>query len=193
MTRRLLILLLTVILSAGSVFAKNDSIAEPKKHNPEKATLYSAILPGLGQAYNKKYWKIPVVYAGIGTIGYFAITNGNGYRDYRLAYDYQSGITTDVSDDIKVLAGKYSAENLITIRDYYRRNMELSWIIMALWYGLNIIDATVDAHFFEYDIGDDLTLKVEPTLQTNYAYWDAGYGYGNGNGNGYGISLKLKF
>ena len=81
--RRLLILLLTVILSAGSVFAKNDSIAEPKKHNPEKATLYSAILPGLGQAYNKKYWKIPVVYAGIGTIGYFAITNGNGYRDYR--------------------------------------------------------------------------------------------------------------
>lgn len=201
MMRRLLILLLTVILSAGSVFAKNDSIAEPKKHNPEKATLYSAILPGLGQAYNKKYWKIPVVYAGIGTIGYFAITNGNGYRDYRLAYDYQSGITTDVSDDIKVLAGKYSAENLITIRDYYRRNMELSWIIMALWYGLNIIDATVDAHFFEYDIGDDLTLKVEPTLQTNYAYWDAGYGYGygygygsgSGNGNGYGISLKLKF
>lgn len=203
--RRLLILLLTVILSAGSILAKNDSIAEPKKHNPEKATLYSAILPGLGQAYNKKYWKIPVVYAGIGTIGYFAITNGNGYRDYRLAYDYQSGITTDVSDDIKVLAGKYSAENLITIRDYYRRNMELSWIIMALWYGLNIIDATVDAHFFEYDIGDDLTLKVEPTLQTNYAYWDAGYGYGNGNGsgnrngsgngngNGYGISLKLKF
>ena len=60
---------------------------------------------------------------------------------------------------------------------------------MAVWYGLNIIDATVDAHFFEYDIGDDLTLKVEPMIQTNYAYWDSGYGYGNGNG----ISLKLKF
>ena len=191
MLKRLLISLLITIISTGSVFANNDSIAEQKKHDPKKATLYSAILPGLGQAYNKKFWKIPVVYAGIGTIGYFAITNGNGYRDYRLAYDYQSGIATDVNDEIKTLAGKYSAENLITIRDYYRRNMELSWIIMALWYGLNIIDATVDAHFFEYDIGDDLTLKVEPMIQTNYAYWDSGYGSGNGCGNG--ISLKLKF
>ena len=67
--------------------------------------------------------------------------------------------------------------------------MELSWIIMALWYGINIIDATVDAHFFEYDIGDDLTLKVEPTIQTNYAYLGTGFG----NESGYGISLKLKF
>ena len=186
MLRRFLIVLLMVFISTGNSYAQEESVVV-EKHNPKRATLYSAILPGLGQAYNKKYWKIPVVYAGIGTIGYFAISNGNGYRDYRLAYDYQSGIATDVSDDIKTLAGKYSAENLITIRDYYRRNMELSWIIMALWYGLNIIDATVDAHFFEYDIGDDLTLKVEPMIQTNYAYWDTGYGYGSG------ISLKLKF
>lgn len=194
MLRRFLIVLLTIFILTGSSFAQEESVVV-EKHNPKKATLYSAILPGLGQAYNKKYWKIPVVYAGIGTIGYFAISNGNGYRDYRLAYDYQSGIATDVSDDIKTLAGKYSAENLITIRDYHRRNMELSWIILALWYGLNIIDATVDAHFFEYDIGDDLTLKVEPMIQTNYAYWDMEYGSGNGNGNGNGsgISLKLKF
>ena len=61
MMKRLLILLLFITISMGNVFAKNDSIAEPKEHNPKRATLYSAVLPGLGQAYNKKYWKIPIV------------------------------------------------------------------------------------------------------------------------------------
>lgn len=189
MLKRFLILTLILFVSIVNVMAKNDSIVEQKKHDPKKATLYSAVLPGLGQAYNKKYWKIPIVYAGIGTIFYVATSNGNEYRNYRQAYDYKTGTNTDVSEDVISIANRYSAENLIFLRDNYRRNMELSWIIMAAWYGLNIIDATVDAHFFEYDIGDDLTLKVEPMIQTNYAYWDSGYGYGNGNG----ISLKLKF
>ena len=189
MSKRILILLLTVFALSCSVFAKNDSIVMQERHNPKKATIYSAVLPGLGQAYNKKYWKIPIVYAGIGTIYYIADMNGDSYRAYRDAFDYKSGIKTDVDDDIKSIASRYSNENLISIRDYYRRNMELSWIIMAIWYGVNIIDACVDAHFFEYDIGDDLTLKIEPMIQTNYAYWDTGYG----NGSGSGISLKLKF
>lgn len=187
MLRRLSLFLLIFLISLSSVSAQNDSIVEQKKHNPKRATLYSAILPGLGQAYNKKYWKIPVVYAGIGTIFYFANTNSSEYRTYRDAFDYKNGTKTNVNAETKELADKYSSENLIIIRDYYRRNMELSWIIMALWYGLNIIDATVDAHFFEYDIGDDLTLKVEPMIETNYAYW------GSGNGYGSGISLKLNF
>ena len=187
MLRHFLILLVFAVCSS-SVLAKNDSIVAQEKHDPKKATLYSAVLPGLGQAYNKKYWKVPVVYAGIGTISYFIITNNNGYKDYRQAYDYKSGISTEASEDIIDIANKYSSENLITIRDYYRRNMELSWIIMALWYGLNIIDATVDAHFFEYDIGDDLSLKVEPIIQPNYE--TMAYGYGRCST---GVSLKLKF
>lgn len=188
MLRRIAILILIITVSLGSASANNDSIVEQKKHNPKRATLYSAILPGLGQAYNKKYWKIPIVYAGIGTIFYFANTNGNEYRNYRDAFDYKSGIKANVDNDIKNIADRYSNENLITIRDYYRRNMELSWIIMALWYGLNIIDATVDAHFFEYDIGDDLTLKVEPAINTNFD--EMAYGYG---GYTTGVSIKLKF
>ena len=178
-------------VATSSVFAKNDSIAEPKKHNPKKATIYSAVLPGLGQAYNKKYWKIPIVYAGIGTIAYIAVTNGNNYGDYRAAFDYKTGTITEADQEIINIAKRYSRDNLLSLRDYYRRNMELSWIVMALWYGLNIIDATVDAHFFEYDIGDDLTLKVEPVLQSDYAYWrqEMGTGYGKS----YGVSLKLKF
>ena len=114
--------------------------------------------------------------------------NGDYYRDYRLAFDYKTGTITEADEDIIKISKRYSKENLITIRDYYRRNMELSWIIMAAWYGLNVIDACVDAHFFEYDIGDDLTLKVEPMLQTNYR--EMAYGYGK---CATGVSLKLKF
>ncbi len=191
MLKHYVILFLLTIAICTSSMAQNDSIVEQKRHNPKKATIYSAVLPGLGQAYNKKYWKIPIVYVGIGTIYYFAHTNGESYRNYRDAFDYKSGTNTNVDDEIINIANKYSGENLISLRDYYRRNMELSWIIMALWYGVNIIDACVDAHFFEYDIGDNLTLKVEPTIQSNYAY--LGTGIGNGYGNSYGVSLKLKF
>ena len=178
MLRHFLILLVFAVCSS-SALAKNDSIVAQEKHDPKKATLYSAVLPGLGQAYNKKYWKVPVVYAGIGTISYFIITNNNGYKDYRDAYDYKSGTSTDANKEIIDIANKYSSENLITIRDYYRRNMELSWIILALWYGINIIDATV---------GDDLSLKVEPIIQPNYE--TMAYGYGRCST---GVSLKLKF
>lgn len=200
MLKRFLILSLLLAVSVYSLSAKNDSIVIPKKHEPKKATLYSAILPGLGQAYNKKYWKVPIVYAGIGTIGYVISMNSDGYRSYRLAYDYKTGINTDVSSDIISIANRYSNENLIRIRDSYRRNVELSWIVMALWYGINIIDATVDAHFFEYDIGDDLSLMIEPTIQSgggggSGSGYGSGYGYGSGSGYGksYGVSLKLKF
>lgn len=173
---------------AGSASAQNDSIVMKRKHSPKRATIYSAVLPGLGQAYNKKYWKIPIVYAGIGTIYYFADMNGDNYRDYRKAFDYKTGTITDVDEDIIDIANRYSEGNLITIRDYYRRNMELSWIIMALWYGINIIDASVDAHFFEYDISDDLTLKVEPMIQHNFG--ETIYAYGKCST---GVSFKLKF
>ena len=188
MFKRFLILSLLLAISACSLFAKNDSVVMQKKHEPKKATLYSAVLPGLGQAYNKKYWKMPIVYAGIGTITYFIYTNNDGYKTYRLAYDYKTGINTDVNSNIISIANRYSNENLIRIRDSYRRNVELSWIVMALWYGLNIVDATVDAHFFEYDIGDDLSLKIEPTLQPNYEMMAHGYGRCST-----GVSLKLKF
>lgn len=189
MMRRLLILLLMFFISAESIFAQEESVVVKKKHNPKKATLFSTFVPGLGQAYNKKYWKIPVIYVGIGTVIYIANTNNNNYKDYRDAYNYKTGVNTDVDEDIIEIADRYTEENLISIRDDYRRNMELSWIIAAICYGLNIVDACVDAHFFEYDIGDDLSLKVEPMIQTSYAYWDTGYG----NGYGSGISLKLKF
>lgn len=200
MNRLLILLLMSIVLSSNAMAQEEtrqaklgqeqDETSVIKKHNPKKATIYSAVLPGLGQAYNKKYWKIPIVYAGIGTIFYIADMNGDYYRDYRDAFDYQAGLKTDVNEEIQSLANRYSSANLISLRDYYRRNMELSWIIMAVWYGVNIIDACVDAHFFEYDIGDDLSLKVEPMIRTNYGETAYGYGYGKCST---GVSLKLKF
>lgn len=154
-------------------------------HSPKKATLL-ALIPGAGQAYNHKYWKMPIVYAGFGVTTYFAITNGQDYRLYRDAYDYKMGIKTDVSQHAIEEAAKYTEDNLITLRDYYRSNMELSWIVTAAWYILQIIDANVDAHFFYYDVGDDLTLHVEPQFNTVNEF-NLGYG------NNIGLTLKLNF
>ncbi|MBO7459465.1 MAG: hypothetical protein J6T53_00970 [Bacteroidales bacterium] len=154
-------------------------------HSPKKATLL-AFIPGAGQAYNHKYWKMPIVYAGFGVTTYFAITNGKDYRLYRDAYDYKMGIKTDVSQQAIDESAKYTEDNLITLRDYYRSNMELSWIITAAWYILQIIDANVDAHFFYYDVGDDLTLHVEPQFNTINEF-NLGYG------NNIGLTLKLNF
>lgn len=149
--------------------ASPENIPVKPKHSPHKASVYSAVLPGLGQAYNKKYWKIPIVYAGFGTISYFAITNRKEYLVAKEAFIYVSNGEEYPTDNKYV--GVYGAADLIQIRDYYRRNTELSWIVMGLWYALNIIDATVDAHFFTYDISDNLSLQVQPGLNTGQLPW----------------------
>ena len=154
-----------------------------RKHSPKTAT-WLALIPGAGQAYNRKYWKMPIVYAGFGATFYFAITNKDDYHLYRDAYDYKMGTNTDVSDKAIEEAEKYTPDNHITLRDYYRRNMELSWIIAAAWYVLQIIDANVDAHFFYYEISDDLTLHVEPQWNITNDY---------GYNNNIGLTLKLNF
>jgi hypothetical protein len=153
----LVLLLSRMGLSAQETIATNEP---PRQHSPHRATLYSLALPGLGQAYNRKYWKIPIVYAGIGTIGYFALNNRENYLKAKEAYIY-----TFNNEDYPIdndLIGKYNANDLREIRDYYRRNMELSWIIMALWYALNAVDAAVDAHLFDYDVGENLSVQLSP-------------------------------
>lgn len=161
----------------------------PEYHNPKTAT-WLALIPGAGQAYNRKYWKMPIVYAGFFATGYLGITNGSDYRLYRDAYDFKTGVNPDVSEKAKEISEKYTGENLVTLRDYYRRNMELSWIIMAAWYAVQIIDASVDAHFMYYEIDDDLTLQVDPKWEPGFV--DCAYGYGNGIGTA-GLSVKLNF
>jgi hypothetical protein len=135
---------------------------EPKKHSVGRAAIYSAVIPGLGQAYNKKYWKIPIIYAGFGVMGYFVITNNNEYNQFKEAYLYVANGETYPIDNPYVT--KYNQTQLKDAMDYYRRNRDLSIILTGLWYTLNILEAYVDAHFFDYDISDDLTMSVKPTV-----------------------------
>lgn len=117
-------------------------------------------LPGLGQVYNKKYWKVPVIYAGVGVLGYFAITYSKQYQKAKEAYNYvNTGQTYPIDNDFVT---RYDAGQLRSLRDFNRRNLEFTYILGGLLYLLNVIDATVDAHFYNFDISDDLSLKLGP-------------------------------
>ena len=133
-----------------------------RKHSPTKATLYSTALPGLGQIYNRKWWKVPIIYAGFGVMTYFIWSNTDEYLIYRSAYIEK--VNGNTNGNYAVLVAKYSEEELLSTTEYYRRNLELSILITAVWYVLNIIDATVDAHLYTYDINENLSLKVSPGL-----------------------------
>lgn len=127
-------------------------------HSPRKAALLSTLLPGAGQAYNRKYWKMPLIYgAGIAG-GYLIHTNVVEYKRYRQAYIYRSDTLASTVDDLPM----YNAQQLKVFRDYYRRNAELTVIATAAVYLLQILDATVDAHLFEFDVSNNLALQVFP-------------------------------
>jgi hypothetical protein len=136
-----------------------DSVLE-KQHSPLKASLMSICLPGLGQVYNKKYWKLPIIYAGLGVMTYFIVTNAQEYSKYKNAYIESAN--NDTTGKYQDLVNKYSEEDLLNAREYYRRNLEISCIITGVWYILNIVDAAVDAHLFTYNISKELSLKVDP-------------------------------
>ena len=136
-----------------------------KEHSPHKASVYSAIIPGAGQVYNKKYWKVPIVYAALGSTAYFTYDNGQKYKQYRDAFLLRQDGETDEYDGI------YSDSQLITIMEYYERNKELSIIMTLAVYILNIVDASVDAHLFDFDVSEDLSLNTTPKLiQTQSGY-----------------------
>ena len=153
-----------LLLIPSDTVAQNDTIRKKKdiaEHSIARAAIYSAALPGLGQAYNRKYWKIPIIYAGFGVIGYFVWDNTVNFKIYREAYVYKANNETYPIDN--PLVDRYDLTQLEKGMDFYRRNRDLSYIVGALWYVVNILEAYVDAHFFDYDISEDLTLRVGPS------------------------------
>jgi len=142
--------------SSKVVFKKNT-----KPHYPKRAALLSAAVPGLGQAYNKKYWKIPVIYLGLGALGYSINANHQKYTTYRNAYRDRIDNDPNTIDDY---SGIYSNDQLTTLYQYYHRYRDLSAIGFAAVYLLNIVDAAVDAHLFTFDVSDDLSFNVQPTF-----------------------------
>ena len=141
----------------------------------------SAILPGAGQVYNKKWWKVPIIYGGFAGLGYAIIFNQGEYDLYRNAYLKR---LDDNSSTVDEFDGVYSDANLIELQDYYRKNRDLSIIGGVLLYVMNIIDANVDAHLFNFDVSEDLSLNIAPQ--------NLGLGFGNQPIAGIGISLRLK-
>ena len=139
-----------------------------KPHSPTKATIMSACLPGLGQIYNGKWWKVPIVYAGLGGLGYLVYSNYSEYRAYLHAYEFKTG---DLPEGVTLtahetdLANRYADSQLQTYKESYRRDFEFFTILTVAWYGLNILDACVDGHLYTYDISEDLSLSVDPYLR----------------------------
>jgi len=136
-----------------------------KPHSPNKAALFSAIVPGLGQAYNKKYWKIPIVYAAIGTTLYFGISNSRNFNRYKTAYINRLDDDPDTIDEFE---GHLSDAGLEANIDYYQRNRDLSFIVASIFYIFNIVDAGVDAHLFHFPKNDNLSFNLQPDLQLTH-------------------------
>lgn len=136
------------------------------EHDPGKAAFYSAVLPGMGQAYNREYWKIPIVYAALGISAGFFISNLDNYKLYRDAYRMRIANqgNPNYTDDFK-----YTNSDLVYLRDAYRQYVDYSVLVFALAYGLNIVDATVFAHLKQFDISDDLSMYITPKIINNQA------------------------
>jgi hypothetical protein len=133
-----------------------------KIHSPSKAAALSGILPGLGQAYNKKYWKIPVVYAALGTCAGFFMYNRKEYIDARDAY--RNKLDNDPANDNQI-PEKYKAIDPESIRRYrngVRQYVDYSVLAFILCWGLNVVDAAVDAHLQSFELSDNLTLHMNP-------------------------------
>jgi hypothetical protein len=152
-----------------------------KTHSWKRAVLFSAVLPGAGQVYNhiampkgkkKAYWKVPLIYAGLGVATYFAVSNNMLKNDYRQEYeDRQNGI-----GPINFL--EYDDQSLLSLYTQHRNRRDFAILGMGLVYLLNVVDAGVEAHFVNFDISEDLTLSIHPTT-----YFP----------NAYGVSFQFKF
>lgn len=150
-----------------------------EEHSPGKASLYSAVVPGLGQAYNGKHWKIPIIYGGFIIFGYLIYDNNIKYQYFRRNLMAE----IDENPETENTTGR-DEENLRANRDQFRRYRDLNMILLGVMYLLQIADAHIDAHLLEFKLNPDITVSVDPVLVP----------YGNPNPAAVtGVSLKLRF
>lgn len=180
----------------STAWLNSDSVnAKLRKHSPTKATIYSLVIPGLGQAYNRQYWKIPVIY-GIGALLVTQIvSNEHDYvqadRDYNTrvknirlnnplyqagsvdyitttgnSYDHYDELNPSRKDNTNRLTSRIlTLDQLRSTRDSYRRDRDFYVIVTALVYALNIVDATVFAHLREFEVSEKLSMKIDPQIR----------------------------
>lgn len=166
----------------GSVLDGIISYKSDIKPLPARASMYSAILPGLGQAYNGDYWKIPIFYTGFAICGYCWGFNQKQYKRYKNMFiEYNAG----------TYKGNLSEDNITWYRDQHRRYRDYSIIATILVYALNIIDANVFAHFNNFDISDDISLNVEPAMINTIA--PMGNSFAANTPQQFGFQMNLNF
>jgi hypothetical protein len=148
------------------------------RYDPRKAIMYAAILPGLGQIYNKKYWKLPLVYGGFIGFGYGVSFYQKGYTKYKAElFD-----VLESDEPSPVSPSGYSEDQLRNIVDKYRRERDFMMILMAGMYLLQMVDAHVDAHLKEFDLNPNLHVRLQPVWETDML-----------TGRSVGLSLKFRF
>ncbi len=149
----------TVILKGKEIVSYSG-----KKKKSGRAALFSAILPGAGQAYNGKYWKVPLVYSALGSAAFFFKYNNTRYQKYLLGY--QQRIDTTLEETI--FSEDIDTDVILQYKNNSRRNRDLSAVIFLAVYTLNIIDAVVDAELSDFDVSEDLSLKISPEIFSLY-------------------------
>ena len=148
-----------------------------QKHNPGKAALYS-LFPGGGQIYNKRYWKLPIIYGGLIAVGFWFARNNKEFKNYKAEAINRFNNGTIINYP------ELSDNQILEEKNYWERQRNISIFVFIGVYLLNIADATVDAYFYEFDISEDITLRAEPFIHPSGIYSTAPPTYG--------ISLTLK-
>lgn len=165
------------------------------KPNPVRVVWMGAIIPGFGQIMNKRYWKVPIVYAGFAGCAYAINLNATRYEKYKLAYRDISDVNDQTNSFLNILPEGYTIDNypggksgletnLKSYYEQYRRNRDLSIILSIGYYAITLVEAYVDAQLFDFDISPDLSMHIRPALMQNV--------YGKTNSAGFQLSLNLK-
>ncbi|MCZ8022816.1 MAG: DUF5683 domain-containing protein [Cyclobacteriaceae bacterium] len=128
------------------------------RFDPQRALLLAAVLPGSGQVYNKKYWKVPLVYGGFAFFGFYINSYNNSYSKYKVE------LFDVINSGNRTGASGFTEGQLRTVIDRYRRERDFFIIMAGLWYLLQITDAHVDAHLKEFDVNPNLKVRLEPKL-----------------------------
>ena len=157
---------ITAVVDSG---AQGTKVKKVNVYDPRKAALRSAILPGWGQIYNKKYWKLPIVYGALGITAYVFVDNINTYREYRHAYSvrYKAALPPPMTDStgydqLKEIYKIIEPGSIRAARDEFRRYIDYSVLFFILFWGLNVVDAAVDAHLKSFDVSPDLSFQFRP-------------------------------
>ncbi len=164
----------TLIIRKGGKIITAEQYAA--RYIPRKALLYSAIFPGMGQVYNKKYWKLPIVYGGFYMLTYVAF----GYND--LYNQYKKELFEVVRDPTFAPPSGYTESQLRSVTEFYRRQRDFFLILDGMWYLLQLVDAHIDAHLRDFDLNPQLKVTLGPSIQQSPFYGQAS-----------GISLTIKF